>query len=473
MLPGYREIPQEDSVKAARFFDSAKAKASAGQYDYAIELYLNGLSFDPESIDAHKALRDVALKRKASGGKAMGMFEKMKVKSSKDDKQNLLNAEKFLAYDPGERSYMRDMLTAGYRAGCYDTVMWIATVLMQANRDHPKPDIQYYLALRDSYKLLRQWKLAMEATQYALTMRPEDMDLQREVKDLSAMETMDSGGYAEGKSFRESIKDKEGQQRLLEQDADVRSVDVLTRQILDAEKEWRADPLETGKLMRLVDVLVKTEDPQHENRAIEILEDAHKRTNSYRFRFAMLRIQMKQMDRMERFLRQEVNASPGDAKALEDYKAFAREKAERELANFNESSEQYPTDMGLKFEAAMRLVRLSRHDEAIPLLQLVRNDPKFRTDGSIQLGQAFLSAGFADEAADTFAHLAEEYQVRGDARSLEIHYWWGRSLEAKSPPDVSAALKCYSQVFQWSATHKDVQQRIKRLRTGNAPAAGT
>lgn len=471
---GYREVSEEDRKKSARFFEPAAAKGGAGQFDYAIDLYLQGLRLDPESIDAHKALRDLSMKRKVSGGKALGMFEKMKIKSSKDDVENMLNAEKLLAFDPGERSYMADLFQNSIKAGCYDTSLWIGPVLLQANRDHPKSDIKYYFVLRDGYKQLKRWKLASEALAYAVEMRPEDMDLVREQRDLATLDTMDKGNYEAG-DFRKSMRDADKQQLLMESDKDIRSVDAMTRQILDAEKEHKADPLEPGKLIKYVDVLVKSEDPEYENRAIEVLEEAYKRTRQFRFRWSILRIQMKQMDRFEKMMRQDANDEarnrPTENKSRQEYAAYIKDKYERELANFNEAAEEYPTDMSLKYEAARRLIRLGRHDEAIPLLQNVRNDPKFKVDGTIMLGQAFLSAGFADEAVDTFAHASEEYQVRGDPKSLDIYYWWGRSLEAKNPPDVPAALKCYSQVFQWNAAHLDVQQRIKKLRAGPTPPA--
>ena len=465
-LEGYRVVPDEDRAKAQRFFESAATKAGAGQYDYAIELYLGGLNLDPESVDAHKALRDVSLRRKASGGKALGMFDKMKIKSSKDDKQNMLNAEKLLAYDPGERSYMAELFQNAIKAGCFDTAMWMGPVLLTANNDHPKRDIKYYFALRDGYKQLQQWRLAAEATAYAVQMRPEDMDLNREQRDLATLDTMKKGAYEEG-DFRKSMRDAEGQRKLLEQDMDIRSVDAMTRQIMDAEKELQADPHEPGKLIKLVDLLIKTDDLERENHAIELLEEAHKRTGQYRWRLTIHKINMRQLDRTERMMRQE--AAGGAPPAVEEYKQFRRGKAERELAMLTEASEEYPTDHNLKFEQARRFRELSRFDEAIPVLQTVRNDPKYRVDATILLGQTFLDAGFADEAADTLAHLSEEYQLRGDPKSLEIFYWWGRSLEAKHPADIPAALKCYSQVFQWSATYRDVQQRIRKLR---AAAAG-
>ena len=49
------------------------------------------------------------MKRKASGGKDLGMMEKMKLKRpTKDDRQNMLNAEKLLSYEPGNPDHMVD-----------------------------------------------------------------------------------------------------------------------------------------------------------------------------------------------------------------------------------------------------------------------------------------------------------------------------------------------------------------------------
>ena len=104
---GYRDIPEEDRKKAQRFFDHAKSVSATGQYDYAIEMFIQGLTLDPEDIEQHKALRELSLKRKVSGGKDLGMFEKRKYPTStKDDKQNMLNAERLLAFEPGDRGHM-------------------------------------------------------------------------------------------------------------------------------------------------------------------------------------------------------------------------------------------------------------------------------------------------------------------------------------------------------------------------------
>ena len=66
------------------------------------------------------------------------------------------------------------------------------------------------------------------------------------------------------------------------------------------------------------------------------------------------------------------------------------------------------------------------------------------------------------KAVDTLKQVIDDYPLKGDEKSIEMYYWYGRSLEEKG--DRQAATKAYSQVAQWNFNYKDVQQRIKRLR---------
>ena len=460
---GYRDIPEEDQKKAKEFFDRGRSVADTGNYEYAIEMFLQGLAIDPDSRDAHQQLREISFKRKAMGGKDLGMMEKMKLKRpSKDDKQNMLNAEKLLAYSPGDVDAMESLLTNAHRGGYYDTVLWIGAIFLKANAESKSPALKKFLVLKDVYKDIGQWKLATEACHYALRMNPDDMDLQSELKNLGAQDTMTKGNYLAGGSFRDSMRDKEGQQRLLDKDKDVHDVDLMLKQIQEAEASYKADPAE-GKLMRLVEFLEKTEDPEHENRAIELLEAAYEKTQQFRFRARLGKIKMGQMKRMERTMRQALQADPTDEAMRKDYEQFKTEQLEFELNEYSLWADAYPSDLTLRFEAAARMFALRRFDEAIPLLQHARQDPKIKTDATITLGRAFLETGFVDEAIETLQGVIDEYQLKGDDRSKLMNYWQGRAFEEKGQFD--QAIKRYSQVAQWEFKYKDVQGRIKSLRS--------
>jgi hypothetical protein len=49
------------------------------------------------------------------------------------------------------------------------------------------------------------------------------------------------------------------QRDLMEADTDVRTLDMMKRQLAAAKAEWQAEPNEPGKLMKYVDILRKTE----------------------------------------------------------------------------------------------------------------------------------------------------------------------------------------------------------------------
>ena len=66
---GYNEIPEEEQKKANTFFARGHTLGGTGQYEYAIEMYIQGLTIDPEAVSAHQALREISMRRKASGGK--------------------------------------------------------------------------------------------------------------------------------------------------------------------------------------------------------------------------------------------------------------------------------------------------------------------------------------------------------------------------------------------------------------------
>jgi tetratricopeptide (TPR) repeat protein len=466
LLRKYRDIPEEDRKRAKVFFDRGKVVAGTGNFEYAIEMYIQGLAVDPENVEAHQMLRDISLKRKASGGKDMGMFDRMKLPKSKEEKLVMLNAEKLLAYDPGNTDRMLAVFQGAYKAGFYDTVLWIGPILQRANADAKKPEFSKFVAMRDVYNALEEYKLATEACHLALTIRPEDMDLQHEMKNLAAKQTMKGGKYGTAKSFRESIRDVEVQEKLMEDDKDVHEVDALVRNIREADAAWRAEPQDQSKFSKLIDALRRSEQVEYENRAIELLEEIYKSSKQFKWRQRTGEIRMVQLNRQERALRSEAEArktEPDYAERVQELKEFRVEKVKTELTEFGLILEHYPTDSNARYQVAVRTFQLGQYQDAIPIFQQVRADPKYRVPATILLGQAFLLAGFVDEAVDTLKSVIDEYPGRGDEKSMQMFYWYARALEEKK--ESPAAIKAYSQLAQWSFNYLDVQTRIKKLRS--------
>jgi tetratricopeptide (TPR) repeat protein len=465
---GYREVPEEDRKKAQVFFGHGDTKAAMGQYAYAIDMYLDGLRLDPDAVEAHRKLREVSLKYKASGGKGLGMFDAMKLKKpTKDDKENLFNAEKLLTFDPGNRDQMLSIAQNAWRAGYFDTVVWIAQVLTQAEADSGKPDVNKFIALKDLYREMGQFQLAADLLDYALRIKPHHMDWQTEAKNLRAQQTVRGAGYDKGGSFRDQVRDMKGQLKLMDADKEIPDADMLTRQLADAEAELAADPNEVGKVRKLVDVLRRTEKPELEERAVKLLQEWYDKTRQFNFRKAVGEIRIKQMQRQAR-VKQKTLADTPESKA--DFTEFKKKQIEFELSELILWAQAYPTEKPIKYEIGKRQFMLKQFDDAIASFQEARGDPKFRVDATIHLGLAFLEAGFLDEADETLNALIKDYPHREGEKFKEMNYWRGRVLEQKGQN--AEAIKHYSQIFQLESSYRDVAARIKRLRTAPPPTDG-
>jgi tetratricopeptide (TPR) repeat protein len=452
----------ESKSKAQKFFDRAQKVAEAGQTDYAIEMYLQGLKLAPDDLEAHTALRKVALTRKATGGKALGMLAAGKLKrQGKDPAENFLNARKLLAHDPGNIGLMELFAKTAVKLRLNNVVTWIGPMLYRALLEQPKQDADAFIRLKDIYKGIGEYTLAAEALTQAGALRPDEGGIQHELRELAAQSTMKQGRYDSG-DFRQSVRNADAQKELQERDSDIQTVDALQGQLQRARAEYEADPEVSGKIMKLVETLTKTRELKYENEALTVLDNAHKATGGARWQLLANEIKIKQFARGERMLKQMLDADPDDETAKKELADFRKEKAEMELEHFTTAAKAYPTEQKYKYEQARRLFELGRYPDAIPLLQQSQNDAKVRDDSRLLLGRAFLLADFPDEAADTLKGVIESYHGDSDDRAKNIYYWYGRACEAKK--DIDEALKAYSQIAQWDFAYRDVQNRIKSLR---------
>jgi hypothetical protein len=131
--PASSSEPDNDLPRKAQvFFERGDTIAQTGNFEFAVDLYIQGLALDPDNAVAHEKLRAISLKRKAVGGKAMGIIDKMKLPRAKDAKTRMLNAEKLLAYEPGSTDHMSALAEAAREAKFNATETWIEGIARSA-----------------------------------------------------------------------------------------------------------------------------------------------------------------------------------------------------------------------------------------------------------------------------------------------------------------------------------------------------
>ena len=117
---------------AESFFTRARAMAAEGHFEYAIDLYLDGLRLDPGNIDVHKELREVSVRRKAAGGRDLGFVQKIALrKPTSDPVSAMINREKLMSYDPGNVQWFAEVGRAAHEAGLQATEMYFAGLVQR------------------------------------------------------------------------------------------------------------------------------------------------------------------------------------------------------------------------------------------------------------------------------------------------------------------------------------------------------
>lgn len=446
------------------FFDRADQIVETGNWDYGIEMYLEGVRREPGNLErGHKPLRNAALNRKAKGGKGPGIADRVKRGRAKEPIDQLINAEYLLAKEPGSLQYMERFLQAAKAMELGDVAVWIGQIMLEAQRQAVQQgqpaNMKVLELLVQTMHDMEQYGLGLQAADLGRQQDPNNPRFAEAAQELSAKYTIQKGKYDQEGDFTRSVVNMEKQQELVEGDRMSQGATFLEKQLARAREAYEADPTTPGKISAYVDALLKFEDAEHENRAIEVLQKAYEDLGQYSFKVRVGDVQMRQMTRTFRQLR--------DAGKADAAREQARKQLDFELHEYAERAKNYPTDLGIKYELGRRQLLAGQYDDAIGSLQEAQRDPKRRVRALNLLGQAFARKEWYREAVDTYRRALE--QEMSEEREKEIRYNLGDSLEKMG--DTDAAQGQFSDVAQLDYNYKDVRQRLEKLRKSGGGAS--
>lgn len=460
------ESAKSEMAKSWVFFEKARSVAEKGNYDYAIDMYLDGLHHSPEAVlDGHMKLRALALERQEKGGKKPSIMEKVKIlrpKRSQQPLEQMLSAEYLLSKDPGNLHYAETMLKAAIAGEYKLTARWVADLLFQLNNSAAKPSFRTFVLLKDSYSQIDEFDRALLALQWAIKLRPQDGDLVDEYKRLSAELTVARGKYDQEGDFRKSIKDREVQEKLQSQESVVKTEDYRITAVSDARQALAEEPDLPKNIYNLAEALSQMEEDSSENEAIALLEDTSKKKSDFSYKQRAGQIKIKQVGRKLREAKAALEASPDDTQAKAVAEQLEKQLNDTKLEHYRLCVENYPTDLQAKYEYGGCLIQNERYDEAIPLFQEAQRDPRHRISSTSKIGLCFFLKGWYADAIDVFNQAIDSYEIKDDNIAKELRYNLGRSYEAEGEED--KALEIYRKIAQLDFAYSDIRQRVDNLR---------
>lgn len=478
--PKFKRSPE----KAAKFFEHARTVADSRQFDYAIDLFMSGLKLDPDNMQVHEDLLDVAKRRKVSGGKPAGWKEKV-FGGGGDEVDRMLHAELLWAKDPLNIRMMVAMMERACDAArsdpelrsLYEVGFWVGMLIIESPMKKPGP--AEMATVRDKFAEMERWAEAVTAGKMALAQAPTDEVMLKAQHDVEANFALHKGNYdktnAADINFRDSIRDKDKQIELDAQDSGSKTVSKMEALIKRAREEYAAAPDDLAAMQKLAERLLETEDPDAEQEAIELYDKAFETTQQYKYRERIGTIRMKQTNRQARALKNAVAANPNDSGARDAFQALMKRKIEFELKEYTDRVEHYPTDVSYRFELGRRLHAVGKWDEAIGMFQVAKTNPKFRIQAHDMLARCYVEKGWHDEAIDTLHAGLEAHTVQNDALAMHMNYLLLDTLSTnaqklrdsnreKALTQAREAQAIASRMLQIDINYKDIQKRMEDTR---------
>ncbi len=469
--PPPEPTPQE-KAKAGKWFDHAKISADKLNYDYAIECYIGGLRLWPEAVDAgHKPLRAVGFARLGAGQKKPGMLQRFKfdtMGSGRDALEAMLSAEMLLAKDPTNLNYMEAVLKNAAKGGYEQTCMWLGPIFLHEAISNPKANYQKlptvvqifdelgkrYNDRSDAPRTVAALELAVKAAEVFLMVKPDERLVIEKMRDLGGLLAITKGQFERG-DFRESLQDAQKQRELQDKDRMHQDDARYEELIQSALQALNANPNEMGRVLAAADLMLRRGRSQDEQEAIQLLMAAFGRTQVYQYKARADDIQMRQLHRQAQAIKER-----GDRQAATEH---IKKMLDFEIGVYLERIHQYPTDVHYKYELGRLYFHAGRYDEAVPVLQLARNDPKNRMACLSLIAQCFYHKGYFEQAINVLLDGIRTYEVVGGDASKDMHYWLGRAYEATGQKE--PAIQAYGKIIQWDYNFRngDVRQRLEAL----------
>jgi tetratricopeptide (TPR) repeat protein len=462
---GDERFPPSVQRKAISCFRRAVQIAGTHNYDYALELYRNGVAMWPAAIDEGiKPMYELGIQRAAAGGKKVGMGESMKYSTgTRDSFAAVANALLLLSKDPENIGHMESVLKAANRGQLGELVEWLGPLWFRYAQELKSQKLGRYQSLGKIFEKSGALTLAVQCAQVASEIAPGNMQLRKKLKDLAAsLSARDYNDRAESEHDEEFAADEtialdEQFEPMVEEET---PQDIAVNK---ARQQYESDPTDIRAAMKLVNASIDRRNDGDEQFAIDLLEAHYERTRNFRLKIGADDIRIRQLRRRARRYQQALDQAPPDRRkevndrfeeAASNYRAFA-------IDALRQRCERYPTDRQIRFQYGEALFEAKEFDEALDEFMKAKDDRRVRSDCLKRIGQCYLEKGAFREAAASFKKAIDRHKVEGDAVAKELYYRFGRCLEELGRKE--DAVKAYSRVALWQSNYHDVSERLSRL----------
>lgn len=464
--------------KAKVFFDRARTIHESTNYPYAIQLWLRGLRLDPGNLEALEGFFLSIASFLGSGGKKLEREVTTAATEGRGELPAFLSAILEWGLKPTDPSLAVRATEAAAKLSnppspdMGETTHWIGERAMGAVAREKKPRKDHYVRLMKSLGKVGAYDLAVESGERAAQQDPSDGGLAVDVRNMAAQMTMSRGGFeqsGQAGGFRANIRDEQKQRQLERADRVVKTEEDLDELIRVAAEDLRARPDDVHAINVYAKRLIERGRPEDEQAAYGVLIKAYEKSKQFRFRQLAGEIRLRRARRRLGEIKSRAEASPDEAALREKYESATKEVAKLEAEELRLCVENYPTDLGFKYELGRLSFEQRDFEQAIALLQESQGDARRRVPSLILLGRSFEAIGWLDEAIATFRQAIDAHRIPDDDTGMDLRYGLMTALQGKAEEsrDLAAAEeaeKIAASIAIQQISFRDIRQRRDALK---------
>jgi tetratricopeptide (TPR) repeat protein len=454
-------------IETDKLIDKIQESFNKRNYDYAIDLSKQILELNPENHIARKILRSSLVgKYELQGTRPSAILAvligfipiiKINIFSILKKYDKVLQAgEEFLSNNPfsiwGRLVVARSLRQLNYIDSAIDEFELLNNL---------KPsNIKILKSLGNLYYLKSDIKKSTQYYQMALSLQPSDLEISRALKDLSALNTLNEGGWSDAKSSRDIVKDTSNSQGLERESQMVKDGEIPQEieRLSNVIKNDANNPENVRYLKKIGELYIRQKNLLF---ALKVYEQAFKLAPSDGSIYMKIGdIKLLFFDEKIKEVQQKLKIEH-DSQSLKDaLMKIKEEKKKFQIDEYQQRVKLHPTNLLFKYQLGCAFYDANLFDEAIAEFQSSLRNYKLKTDSLNHLGLCFIAKKHCDMAINQFTMALENTSLTTDA-TKKIRY--NLALAYEYNKNYEQALAEYKRILEVDINYRDANERVNNL----------
>lgn len=466
--------PERRRIAAGKF-ERANQVAVTGNHDYAIKLLMECCVLDPGNLLYRKSLRQTQKAKYQNNlrGSPLAFLttwpKKLRQQASRrtgNHPRVLESGEQVLGRNPWDLGAQLAMAESFAELHLIDHAIWSLEQIRQKYTNHKKTNRM----LARLYERRGNFTQAIALWEWLRKQDATDVEAAGKAREIAAKATIARGNYEEVIATKTAAAQEEADEELNETvtnqvaaTAEQPTVadDRVGREVAPLLAKLKSNPSSAHLYLQIANLYRKADQPEE---AHKILQQGLVPTrNSFEVASELADLETEPFRQNLALTEERLRAEPKNEELKKIRMRLLKEINTRELQQFQQKAERYPTEMGHRFELGVRLLRANQLDEAIRELQAARADPKNHHKALYYLGFCFKNRNNWRLAQRNFEEALKNLPSGEDAMRKELLFQLAHG--AAEAGEMVKAIEVGMELANEDFSYKDIGRLLDEWQT--------